>query len=109
VATKTHKLPENNGGARSPPITSLRLESLLSQARNQFERQQTLFNQGWTTAVLFDQAKKGATTCAVAGGFRRSAAKSTHDLVSFTKLKADARLPLQQWVAFVNLHRQPIP
>jgi RND family efflux transporter MFP subunit len=63
---------------------------VLTQARNNFERQETLFGQGWTTAVLFDQAKKGATTAQSQVDAAEAALKSAHDLVSFTELKADA-------------------
>jgi RND family efflux transporter MFP subunit len=65
-------------------------QAALTQARNQFERQETLFGQGWTTAVLFDQAQKAATTAQSQVDAAEAQLKSAHDLVGFTTLKADA-------------------
>jgi len=60
------------------------------QARNQFERQQTLFGQGWTTKVNFDQAKQAQQTAQSQVDAAEAQLKIAHDLVGFTELKADA-------------------
>lgn len=83
--------PQNEQNAlRSAKANLVAAQAALTQARNNFERQETLFGQGWTTAVLFDQAKKGATTAQSQVDAAEAALKSAHDLVSFTELKADA-------------------
>jgi RND family efflux transporter MFP subunit len=83
--------PQNEQNAlRSAKANLVAAQAALTQARNNFERQETLFGQGWTTAVLFDQAKKAATTAQSQVDAAEAALKSAHDLVSFTELKADA-------------------
>jgi membrane fusion protein, multidrug efflux system len=83
--------PQNEQNAlRSAKANLVAAQAQLTQARNQFERQQTLFGQGWTTAVLFDQAKKAATTAQSQMDSAEAQLKSAHDLVSFTELEADA-------------------
>lgn len=62
----------------------------LTQARNHYERQETLLAQGWTTRANFDvaiQAQQTAQSQVEAAEAQLSAA---HDLVSFTELRADA-------------------
>lgn len=83
--------PQNEQNAlRSAQANLVAAQAALTQARNQFERQETLFRQGWTTAVLFDQAKKAATTTQSQVDAAEAQLKSAHDLVEFTELKADA-------------------
>lgn len=83
--------PQNEQNAlRSAQANLVAAQAALTQARNQFERQETLFRQGWTTAVLFDQAKKAATTTQSQVDAAEAQPKSAHDLVEFTELKADA-------------------
>jgi RND family efflux transporter MFP subunit len=62
----------------------------LTQARNQFERQETLLAQGWTTRVNFDQAEQARQTAQSQVDAAEAQLKTAHDLVSFTELKADA-------------------
>jgi membrane fusion protein, multidrug efflux system len=62
----------------------------LTQARNHFERQQTLLGQGWTTHANFDQAKQAHQTAQSQVDAAEAQLKAAHDLVSFTELKADA-------------------
>lgn len=62
----------------------------LVQARNHFERQQTLLGQGWTTRVNYDQATQAQQTAQSQVDAAEAALKAAHDLVSFTELKADA-------------------
>jgi RND family efflux transporter MFP subunit len=83
--------PQNEQNAlRSAQANLAAAQAALTQARNHLERQQTLFGQGWTTAALFDQAKKAATTAQSQVDSAEAQLKSAHDLVSFTELKADA-------------------
>jgi RND family efflux transporter MFP subunit len=83
--------PQNEQNAlRSAKANLVAAQAALTQARNNFERQETLFGQGWTTAALFDQAKKAATTAQSQVDSAEAALKSAHDLVGFTELKADA-------------------
>jgi membrane fusion protein, multidrug efflux system len=62
----------------------------LTQARNHFERQDTLLKQGWTTRVNHDQAKQAQQTAQSQVDAAEAQLKAAHDLVSFTELKADA-------------------
>jgi len=62
----------------------------LTQARNHFERQETLLGQGWTTRANFDQAKQAQQTAQSQVDAAEAQLKTAHDLVSFTELKADA-------------------
>jgi len=65
-------------------------EGQLTQARNHFERQDTLLKQGWTTRANHDQAKQAQQTAQSQVEAAEAQLKSAHDLVSFTELKADA-------------------
>lgn len=83
--------PQNEENAlRSAQANLVAAQAALTQTRNQFERQDTLFRQGWTTAVLFDEAKRAATTAQSQVDAAEAQLKSAHDLVGFTELKADA-------------------
>lgn len=83
--------PQNEENAlRAAKANLVAAQAALTQARNQFERQETLFRQGWTTAVLFDQAQKGATTAQSQVDAAEAQLRSAYDLVGFTELKADA-------------------
>jgi RND family efflux transporter MFP subunit len=62
----------------------------LTQARNHFERQETLLQQGWTTRVNYDQATQARQTAQSQVDAAQAQLKSAHDLVTFTELKADA-------------------
>jgi len=62
----------------------------LTQARNHFERQQTLLADGWTTRARFDDAQQALQTAQSQVDDAEAQLKSAHDLVSFTELKADA-------------------
>lgn len=83
--------PQNEENAlRSAKANLVAAQAQLTQARNHFERQETLFGQGWTTAALFDQAEKAFTTAQSQVDSAEAQLKAAHDLVSFTELKADA-------------------
>jgi RND family efflux transporter MFP subunit len=77
-------------GLRQAKAALAAAEGQLVQARNQFERQQTLFAQGWTTKVNFDQAKQADQTAQSQVDAAEAQLKIAHDQVSFTELKADA-------------------
>jgi membrane fusion protein, multidrug efflux system len=62
----------------------------LTQARNHFERQDTLLKQGWTTRANHDQAKQALQTAESQVDAAEAQVKSAYDQVSFTELKADA-------------------
>jgi RND family efflux transporter MFP subunit len=62
----------------------------LTQARNHFERQQTLLAQGWTTRANFDVATQAQQTAQSQVDAAEAQLHTAHDLVSFTELKADA-------------------
>ena len=65
-------------------------EGQLTQARNHFERQDTLLKQGWTTRANHDQAKQAQQTAQSQVDAAEAQLKAAYDLVSFTELKADA-------------------
>ena len=62
----------------------------LTQARNHFERQDTLLKQGWTTRANHDQARQALQTAESQVDAAEAQMKTAYDLVSFTELKADA-------------------
>jgi len=62
----------------------------LTQARNHFERQETLLAQGWTTRANFDVATQAQQTAQSQVDAAEAQLKTAHDLVGFTELKADA-------------------
>jgi RND family efflux transporter MFP subunit len=62
----------------------------LTQARNHFERQETLLAQGWTTRANFDVAPQAQQTAQSQVDAAEAQLRTAHDLVSFTELKADA-------------------
>jgi RND family efflux transporter MFP subunit len=83
--------PQNEmNGLRQAQAALAAAQGQLVQARNQFERQQTLFAQGWTTNVNFDQAKQAHQTAQSQVDAAEAQLKIAHDLVGFTELKADA-------------------
>jgi RND family efflux transporter MFP subunit len=62
----------------------------LTQARNHFERQDTLLKQGWTTRANHDQATQALQTAESQVDAAEAQVKTAYDQVSFTELKADA-------------------
>ena len=65
-------------------------QSQLTQARNHFERQDTLLKQGWTTRANHDQATQALQTAESQVDAAEAQVKTAYDQVSFTELKADA-------------------
>jgi len=62
----------------------------LTQARNHYERQETLLAQGWTTRANFEAATQARQTAQSQVEAAEAQVSSAHDLVSFTELRADA-------------------
>lgn len=75
---------------RSAQANLAAAQGQLTQARNHFERQDTLLNQGWTTRANHDQAKQAQQTAESQVDAAEAQVKVAHDQVSFTELKADA-------------------
>jgi len=83
--------PQNEMNAlRSAQADLAAAQAALTEARNRFERQQTLLDQGWTTRAQFDSAEKARVTAEAQIDSAQAQLKSAHDLVSFTELEADA-------------------
>ncbi|WP_458150351.1 efflux RND transporter periplasmic adaptor subunit [Bradyrhizobium sp. UFLA05-109] len=62
----------------------------LTQARNHYERQETLLAQGWTTRANFEAATQAQQTAQAQVDAAEAQLNSANDLVSFTELRADA-------------------
>ncbi|EIG61871.1 efflux RND transporter periplasmic adaptor subunit [Bradyrhizobium sp. WSM1253] len=62
----------------------------LTQARNHYERQETLLAQGWTTRANFEAATQARQAAQSQVEAAEAQVDSAHDLVSFTELRADA-------------------
>jgi membrane fusion protein, multidrug efflux system len=77
-------------GLRTAQAALAAAQGQLTQARNHFERQDTLLQQGWTTRSNHDQAKQAQQTAQAGVEAAEAQLKVAHDLVSFTELKADA-------------------
>src|ERR1700752_3726183 len=82
---------QNEGNAlRAAKANLAAAEGQLTQARNHFERQDTLLKQGWTTRANHDQAKQAQQTAQSQVDAAEAQLKSALDQVSFTELRADA-------------------
>jgi RND family efflux transporter MFP subunit len=77
-------------GLRAAKAALTAAQGQLTQARNHFERQDTLLHQGWTTRANHDQAKQAQQTAQAQVDAAEAQLKTAEDLVSFTELKADA-------------------
>ncbi|MGE0626476.1 MAG: efflux RND transporter periplasmic adaptor subunit [Hyphomicrobiaceae bacterium] len=75
---------------RSAQANLAAAQGQLTQARNHFDRQQALLNQGWTTRAQFDQAAQARQTAQSQVDAAEADLKVAHDLVDFTELRADA-------------------
>jgi len=83
--------PQNEMNAlRTAQANLLAARGQLTQARNHFERQDTLLKQGWTTRANHDQATQALQTAQSQVDAAEAQLKTAQDLVSFTELKADA-------------------
>jgi RND family efflux transporter MFP subunit len=75
---------------RSAQANLAAAQGQLTQARNHFERQDTLLKQGWTTRATHDDAKQALQTAQSQVDAAEAQLKIAHDLVGFTELRADA-------------------
>ncbi|MGE8941348.1 efflux RND transporter periplasmic adaptor subunit [Leptospira interrogans] len=83
--------PQNEMNAlRSARAAVAAARARLTEARNHYERQETLLSQGWTTRANYDQADKARQTAESQLDSAEAQLKSAYDQVSFTELKADA-------------------
>ena len=83
--------PQNELNAlRTAQANLAAAQGQLTQARNHFERQDTLLRDGWTTRANHDQATQALKTAQSQVEAAEAELKIAHDLVSFTELKADA-------------------
>jgi RND family efflux transporter MFP subunit len=83
--------PQNELNAlRAAQANLVAAQGQLVQARNHFERQDTLLKQGWTTRANHDQATQALQTAQSQVEAAEAQLRTAHDLVAFTELKADA-------------------
>jgi RND family efflux transporter MFP subunit len=64
-------------------------EAQYTQARGHYERQSTLFRQGWATRATFEVAEKGLRTAASQVEAAQARLSAAEDLLGFTELVAD--------------------
>jgi RND family efflux transporter MFP subunit len=82
--------PQNELNAlRSARAALSAAQGKLVQARNTFQRQETLLSRGFTTKVLFDQAQQGLRTAQAQVDDAKAQLEIAEDRVSYTQLKAN--------------------
>ena len=89
VLARLESQNEQNG-LRTAQAGAAAAEAQLTEARNRFERQETLLADGWTTRPRFDEAQQALQTAQSQVDDADAQLKTAHDLVSFTELRADA-------------------
>src|SRR5215510_2628339 len=89
VAARLESQNERNA-LRAAQANLVSAQGQLTQARNHFERQDTLLKQGWTTRANHDQATQALQTATSQVDAAEAQLKTAYDLLSFTELKADA-------------------
>lgn len=83
--------PQNELNAlRSAQANVTAARAAVTQARNRFERQETLLGQGWTTRAQFDEVEKARDTAEAQLDSAEAQLKAAEDQVSFTEIAADA-------------------
>lgn len=83
--------PQNElNGLRSAQANLAAAQGRLKEARNNFQRQETLLARGFTTKVLFDNAQQARQTAQSQVDDAKAQLKVAEDRVSYTELKADA-------------------
>jgi membrane fusion protein, multidrug efflux system len=83
--------PQNELNAlRSAQASLAAAQGRLTEARNNFERQETLLKRGFTTRVRFDEVQQIGQTAEAEVEAAEAQLEAAHDQVSFTELKADA-------------------
>ena len=76
-------------GLRSAQAAVSAAEGQLVEARNTFDRQSQLMDRGFTTRVLYDQARQGLRTAQARVDDTQAQLQITEDRVSFTQLRAN--------------------
>jgi RND family efflux transporter MFP subunit len=89
VIARLESQNERNG-LRAAQAGLAAAQAQLTQARNHYERQETLMAQGWTTRANYDHAKKGLQTAQSQVEAAEAQLKSAHDLVGFTEIIGDS-------------------
>jgi len=89
VLARLESQNENNA-VRTAQAGMAAAEAQLTEARNRFERQETLLADGWTTRPRFDEAQQALQTAQSQVDDAEAQLKIARDQVSFTELKADA-------------------
>jgi membrane fusion protein, multidrug efflux system len=64
-------------------------EAQYNQARGHYERQRTLFRQGWATRATYELAEKGLRTTSSQVEAAQARLSAAEDLLGFTELRAD--------------------
>ena len=83
--------PQNElNGLRQAQAALAAAQGQLTQARNHFDRQETLLAQGWTTRANYDAATQARQTAQSQVDAAEAQLNAAHDLVGFTELAADA-------------------
>ncbi len=83
--------PQNElNSLRAAQANLIAASGQLTQARNHFERQDTLLKQGWTTRANHDDAVQALQTAQSRVDAAEAQLKLAQDQVSFTELRADA-------------------
>jgi membrane fusion protein, multidrug efflux system len=83
--------PQNELNAlRSAEANLSAAQARVQEASNNFNRQQTLLERGFTTKVLFDQAEQNFRTAQSQLDDAKAQLKTAEDRVGYTELKADA-------------------
>lgn len=77
-------------GLRTAQALLAAAEASLREAVNNFQRQQTLVNQGWATRVEFDAAQKTLSTAKASVDAAAAQVHNATDQVGYTQLTADA-------------------
>jgi RND family efflux transporter MFP subunit len=82
--------PQNEANAlRSARAALSAAEGQLAEARNNFQRQETLLQRGFTTKVLFDQAQQNLRTAQSRVDDAHAQLEIAEDRVRYTRLKAN--------------------
>ncbi len=81
--------PQNETNAlRTAQANLAAAQAAWTEARNRFERQETLLGQGWTTRALYDQAEKARVTAEAQVDAAEAQLKTAHDLVELHRARS---------------------
>lgn len=77
-------------GVRTAHALLVAAQASLREAANNFQRQQTLVNQGWSTRVEFDAAQKNLATAKASVDAAAAQVHNAEDQLGYTQLTVDA-------------------